>query len=487
MLRTGRQYKDAVAGDGRRVFIDGERVDDVTAHPAFAPAVEHAAALYDRVREDPERMAYTVPDTGEPASRIWMMPRTQAELAERREAFRRWAEPNLGLFGRSQPHVATYLSSFAAAAPIFDDGAYDFTENVRNTYRHARDNDHYVTYSIVHPQVDRGKPAHKQADPYLAVGVCKERDDGIVLRGGTMLGTGTAISDSVLVSVIHPLPEGDEDYAFSTVVPVNADGLKVICRRGYAHAQPSTFDYPLSTRFDETDAFLVFDDVFVPWEKVMVYRNRELVRGQFYRTPGQVWANTFAQVRSLAKLQFLLGVTKRVIEMNGVQGVPQVREQMGRLASHVATVEAMLLAAEYECEWDEHGNAVPHRRYLYAAMGLHPDIHTAAMALVRELAGAGFLQVPSSEADFGNPEIAGDIAHYMRASDAPASEKIKLMKLAWDMVGSEFAGRQQQYELFFGGPPFLARMLANDNYGYETPDRLVEECLASYDGPGPAV
>jgi len=481
MLRTGKQYVEGLQ-DGRRVFIGGQEVNDVTRHPAFSGIVASNAALYDRSFANQDITGYRTADTNEIVSKIWMQPKTREELAERRAVFHMWARPMLGLLGRCPAHVATYMAAFAAASSIFDDGGREFSRNVEHSYRLLRDRDFYITYSIVHPQIDRSKPIHQQGDGFLAVGVKKETDSGIILKGGSMLATGAAVADYMLVSVIHPLAAGDENQAISVMVPVSAAGVRLICRRGYADERISRFDYPLSNTFDETDAFVVFDDVFVPWEHVFALRNPKVCRAQFYDTPGQNWANTFAQVRSLTKLQFILGVAQKIVALNGVSKVPQVQEHLGVAAAQVATVEAMLLAAEYTPKIDEWGNAIPNPRFLYAIMGIHAELYNRVIQIVKEITGAGFLQVPSSLADFEHPAIKDDIERYMGTTNAAASDKVKLMKLGWDIIGSEFAGRHQHYEMFYGGPPFLTRMLASKYYDFSEPEALVDEFMSTY-GP----
>ena len=148
-----------------------------------------------------------------------------------------------------------------------------------------RDEHLYVSYAIVPPQIDRSKPAHKQSDPALYAGVVKERDDGIVISGAQQLATGGVLSDWLHLSCIHPLQPGDENYANCLAVPINAPGLKLYPRRPFALRADNAFDYPLSSRFDESDSYVVFDNVFVPWEHVFIYRNIEVSRDQWWKTP----------------------------------------------------------------------------------------------------------------------------------------------------------------------------------------------------------
>jgi len=315
----------------------------------------------------------------------------------------------------------------------------------------------------------------------------REEADGIVIRGAQMLGTGSAISNYLFVSCIVPQRPGDEDYALSFVVPIAAEGLRLYCRPPYALDKPSTFDYPLSTRFDETDALIVFDDVLVPWDNVFVYRDVDLTRAQFFETPAHALGNTQAQIRLATKLKFLIGIARKIAATNRIDVLPSVQEKLGDLASLAAFVEGMILAAEATSKPDRNGVQVPNRRFLYAPMGLQAEVYPRALHLLRELAGGGVLQVPSSVDELTNPETRPDMLRYVRSTGVPSEERIKLFRLAWDLVGSEFGGRHHQYEMFYAGAPYVAKGYAFRNYGYEEALTLVDAFLDGYgvDTPAP--
>jgi 4-hydroxyphenylacetate 3-monooxygenase len=467
--------------DGRRIIIDGRPVTDVTVHPAFAGVCRTIAGLYDRIAAEPETLAYQPPGGGEPAFIAHRVPRSSEELRRRRLGLARTADVTYGLVGRGPEHVASFIAGFASAPDVFARGGQSFAANVERFHRRARDEHLYVTYTIIPPQIDRSRTAGGQAEPHLAAGVYRERDGGIVIRGAQMLGTASAVSDYVFLSCIHPLQEADRDQAISLVVPAAAPGLRMYLRRGYAAGQPSVYDYPLSTRFDETDALVVFDDVFVPWEDVFVYRDVALVRAQFFETPAHVLGNHQAQVRLVTKTKFLAGLALRIARANGVERLPPVQTQLGELAALAAVVEGMVLASESAAVEDARGHVLPHRRFLYGAMGLQAQLYPRMVHLVRELAGGGLLQVPSSVHEFTNAETAVDIRRFIQSPGLKAEDRVKLFKLAWEMVGSEFAGRHQQYEMFYAGAPFVARTYAYNNYDFSEALALVQHCLDSYD------
>ena len=487
MTRSGREYIEGLR-DGRSVFINGERVDDVTRHPAFRDAVGSVARLYDSAADPGNREVMTVPagDGGEPINVAYMIPRSEDDLVRRRRGLRHWAEQTFGLMGRSPDHVAGFLAGFAARPDVFERGGREFADNVVGFHRYAAENDIYATYVIVPPQIDRSKPAHQQEDPHLYAGVKEERDDGIVIQGAQMLGTGAAIADWIQLSSIVPLRPGDEAQAISVMVPVGAPGLKVFSRRSYAQAATSRFDYPLATRFDETDSLLVFNDVFVPWEHVFVYRDLELVQAQWWETPAWLLGNNQAQIRLATKLDFLVGVAKRVSAMNGVDGLPPVQGALGELAAYASLVKGLVLGAEQDCEIDDHGVAWPGAAETYALTAVQSELYPRLTGMVRELCGGGLIQLPSSFEDFRNRETAEEIERYVQSPGTPSRERVKLLKLAWDLVGSEFASRHQQYELFYAGAPFVTKMRMFRNYDFDRATALVENALAGYDADGQA-
>src|SRR4029078_6028850 len=204
-LRTGSAYLRSL-NDGRQVFLDGERVADVSQHKAFREAARSVARLYDiaAAPENRELMTFTSPKTGAPVLRAYQIPKTHAELRERRLFSAKWAEATFGLMGRSPDHVAGFFAGYAAVPEVFAKAGREYADRVVAFYERMRDEHLYLSYAIVPPQIDRSKPAHKQSDPTLYAGVVKERDDGIVISGAQQLATGGALSDWRHLSCIHP-------------------------------------------------------------------------------------------------------------------------------------------------------------------------------------------------------------------------------------------------------------------------------------------
>ncbi|MGB8631614.1 MAG: 4-hydroxyphenylacetate 3-hydroxylase N-terminal domain-containing protein [Xanthobacteraceae bacterium] len=475
-MRTGADYLSSLK-DGRRVFLDGERVRDLPTHPAFREAARSIANLYDiaATPELRERMTFVSPKIGEPVHRAWQIPRTHADLRARRLFSETWAEATFGLMGRAPDHVAGFFSGYAAVPQFFAAAGQTFADNLVAFYEYMRDNHVYCSYAIVPPQIDRSKPAHQQSDPTLYAGVVKERDDGIVIKGAQQLATGGALSDFIQLSCISPLQPGEENYANCLAVPVEAEGLKLYPRRPFSRAG-SAFDYPLSSRFDESDSYVIFDNVFVPWERVFIYRNVELSRDQWRKTPSHLLGNHQAQTRYVTKLRFMAGLAQRMNEMTGNAANPAVTIMMGELVAFVSIFESMLLAHETMATIED-GVLWPSRTAYYAANAMQSEFNGRMLEIIREMAGAAFITLPSSDADFDNPEMAADIERYMRSGSADAKTRVKLMRLIWDFLGSEFGSRHQQYEKFYGGPSFGAKLNLYRNFDFKRAGALVDRAL----------
>ena len=485
-VRTGAQYVEGIRDDGRHVVHNGEVVSDVTSHAAFKGAVQSISNIFDNAAapENSDLMTYESPTTGDQVNRHWAMPRSAEELIARRKALTRTSEMTLGLMGRSPDHVAGFFAGYAMAPEVLARGGQQFADNTVKFYEFCRDHDIYAAYTIVPPQIDRSKPAHQQEPPDLYAGIVDERDDGVIIRGAQMLGTGAALSDFVQLSTIHPMRQGDENYAISIAVPCNAAGVKIFSRRSYAWAANSVFDYPLASRFDETDSLLVYDDVFVPWERVFVYKNLDVARAQWWETPAHIMGNNQAQIRYMTKLRFLVGLAKKITDMNGIGNVPPVVGELGRLATYAAMYEGLVYAQEADCWTNDNGYVLPSQSHLYANMNLQSEINPKMLDIVRDLCGGGLIQLPSSVEDLKNPEIREYVTKYIRSPGVEGEERIKLMKLAWDLIGSEFAGRHEQYEKFYAGAPFIVKTHAHRTYDWDKATSLVDYALSGYDIDG---
>ena len=480
-MRTGKSHLQSLR-DGRQVYFLGEPVADVTSHPAFRNAVASAAHLYDYQCEpqNQEKMTFPSPETGEPVSLAWQLPASYEELVRRREALTAWAETHVGFMGRSPDHVASCISGMYMGVELFESFDPKRAEALRNYYRYARDNDLFLTYVIINPQSDRSKNPHQQADIQLTVHMCDQDSQGITVKGAKMLGTSAIMANEVFVTSIQPLTPGDEPYALSFVVPMNAKGLKLLSRKSYELASDSRFDYPLSNQFDENDAVMYFDEVKVPWERVFVAGNIAMCQKQFYQTPAHVYQNYQAQIRLEVKIRFLAGIGRLIAATNGIENMPQVRETLGQVAAEASMVDGMIRAMEVKGSL--HGRYfIPDTNTLYAAQVLTQQLYPKVINTLRELAGGSLIMLPSGIRDLIEPATADYSLRVQRSPALSPEERIKFFKLAWDAVGSEFASRHTQYEMFYSGAAFVTKGHSNRTYDWERATAMVNRLLGSYD------
>uniref|UniRef100_A0A9E7ZQC8 4-hydroxyphenylacetate 3-monooxygenase n=1 Tax=Bosea sp. NBC_00436 TaxID=2969620 RepID=A0A9E7ZQC8_9HYPH len=480
MTKTGQDHLASLR-DGRTIFIDGARVEDVTTHRAFRNVACSVGGLFDFANDPSRRELMTFEtETGTRANRIWQLPTSYADLVERRKALEAWTAIHGGFLGRAPDHVASCISGMRMGLPVFEGYDPARAAALETYYRYARDNDLYLTYVIINPQADRSKNAAEQADPFLTAGVVDRDAEGITIRGAKMLATGGVVANEVFVTTIQPMQPGEERYAVSFAIPMNSKGLKMLSRKSYEAQAGSIFDNPLASRYDENDAVLFFDDVKVPWDRVFIDGSVEMCQKQFHATPAHVYQNYQAMIRLKVKLQFLMGIAHRTTQTNGITQFPQVREILGQLAAEAAMVDAFVNAME--AKGTQAGPYfVPDRHMLYSAQVLTQQMYPKILNSLRELAGGGMIMLPSSIADFANPEIAAMIEKTQQSPAANSHDRVKFYKLAWDAVGSEFGSRHHQYEMFYAGATFVTKGHSFRTYDWGRAGSIVQSMLDSYD------
>jgi len=477
--KTGAEHIKSLQ-DGRTVYIDGKRVDDVTTHPAFRNSVKSAAMLYDyQARaENVELMTFQPNGANRRVNRAWLMPRNYAEMVERRKAMQAWARLSYGFMGRSPDHLASSIIGQVMGIEVFEKHGAARAKALRDYYEEASRNDYFLTYVIINPQAERGKDWGEQAEELVAR-IVDEDAGGITIRGAKMLGTSSIMANEVFVANLQPLKPGEESLAFSCALPMNARGVRVLSRKSYEAAAVSVFDNPLSSRFDENDALMYFDDVKVPWERVFVHRDADMCRAQFHDTPGHAYQNYQAQIRLSVKIKFLCGLAHKITEAIGTTAMPPIREQLGFLAAQVSMVNAMM--AGMEAEGTMRGEYyVPNRHFMYSAQVLTQDLYPKVINTLRDLSGGALIMLPSSIHDFADPQLKKIIGVTQRAAKMSPEEKVKFLKAAWDAIGSEFGSRHTQYEMFYAGARFVTTGHSYRTFDWADATGMVDHLMSTY-------
>ncbi|QRG07300.1 hypothetical protein EZH22_02415 [Xanthobacter dioxanivorans] len=482
MLRSGVEQLESIR-DGRRVLIGSERVGDVTRHPAFIGACETVAGLYD-LKKDPVHAAFAVStdEDADPYSSYFLKPRTQDDLRKRAATHRLIAGKTFGMWGRSMDHVASFLTGMAMRPGLFEVGDNDFGANIQAFYDKARKEDAYVSYAINPPQGTRN-PAGFDGTGFdnPSLRVVAETDDGIVLSGLKMLATAGVFSNYLFIGNITPLAPGQTAEAVTCVVPLAAEGVSLWMRKPYDGGPSDPARAPLSARYDETDAMVLCKDVKVPWENVFTYREPAQTRRIFFETPAHSLGNHQSNIRFHEKLKMIAGLAHKVVACTEAGQIPAVKEALGRLASLEAllggVIEGQIAAPE---AWGE-GYVGVNRRMVYAALNWCTENHSQIIDTLRELCGGGMFQMPANLSVLDDPELAADFRTYFRTAHVDAEARAQLFRLAWDVIGTEFAGRHQSYEKFYSGGPFAVRAYNYTIADWDGYDTIVDDLLMSSD------
>ena len=350
-LRTAAGFLEALR-DGREVWLEGERVKDVTAHPRLRGAALTIAELYDlQHRPDlHDRLSFVLDGSGERIGYSHIQPRTIDDLRRRREMIALWADWNGGMLGRTPDFMNMMFAGYAAAHEYFAQGGPQFGENIRRYQERQRREDLCLTHTLIHPQRDRSTATPVATEEENAARVVRETDAGAVIRGARMLATLAPFADELAVvpsiSRFPPDTEEAKPFAFAFCIPMATPGLRFICRKSLTPPGARAIDYPLSSRMDEMDCVAVFDDVFVPWERFFIYRNPRLVAGIMEAGPGHALVQS--AIKDLAKAEFLLGLAYNLAESINVLQFPNVQNNIREMITVTEMVRAAVLAAEHD-------------------------------------------------------------------------------------------------------------------------------------------
>jgi len=453
--RTGAEFLDRLARTRTHVEIQGETLTGgVAEHPAFRNVVRSYAELFD-MQHDPayrDVLTYPSPLTGEPVATAFLVPRTDADLAKRRQAYKLWADRSLGMLGRTGDYLNSALMALASAADWFGQADRAFSNNIVAYYEKVRDEDLLLTHTLIPPQANRAVSGSQQGAGALMAHVVREDDNGIVVRGARMLATIGPFADELLVfpSTVLRGTEEDKPYSFAFAVPSDAAGLRYIAREPLDYGR-SHFDHPLGSRFDESDAVVVFDDVHVPYERCFILGDPELCNG-FYTATSAIEHMTHQVVsRTTAKTEYILGVATLLTEAIGIGQFQHVQADIAEIISTLETLRAFGRAAEADAAVNAYGVLTPAWPPLNAARNLYPRLYQRFPEILRKLGASGLMALPT-EADLAGP-ARESIDTYLQAATLTGAERVRLFRLVWDTCISAFASRQALYEYYFFGDP----------------------------------
>ncbi|MEW2346883.1 4-hydroxyphenylacetate 3-hydroxylase N-terminal domain-containing protein [Streptomyces sp. NPDC006684] len=484
---TGDEYVESIR-DAREVYLDGERVKDVTTHPAFHNPVRMTARLYDALHDERYRDVLTSPVDGGGEGythRFFTTPRSAEDLVAAQGAIATWARLSYGWMGRSPDYKASFLGTLGANADFYA----PYGDNARRWYRESQEKVLFWNHAIVHPPVDRNRPPDEVADVFVHVE--RETDAGLVVSGAKVVATGSALTHYNFIAH-YGLPVRKREFALVATVPMEARGVKLICRPSYsatAAVRGTPFDYPLSSRLDENDTILVMDKVLIPWENVFIYGDLGKVQ-MFTARSGFPERFTFhGCVRLAVKLEFLAGLLSKALQLTGTRDFRGVQSRLGEVLAWRNLFQGLAdAAARNPVPWKD-GAVLPNGDYGMAYRWFMQVGYPRIREIILQDVASGLIYVPSSAEDFRNPETRPYLDKYIRGSGgATAEERVKVMKLLWDAVGSEFGGRHELYERNYSGNHENTRV---ELYAGELAsgrlarfEEFAEQCMGEYDLDG---
>lgn len=457
---TGKQYMERINNMKANVWVDGKPVTgNISEHPAFKGIMKSQAALYDMQHEDSLKdvLTYQSPSTGNRVGLSFLQPKTKEDLAKKRAMVQQWSKSNNGLMGRSPDYMNTVLMALASSADLLKGKENCFPEKLVSFYEYMREHDLSMTHTFIGPQVNRSQYYMGDEDEPITAKIVDRNVDGIIVTGARLLATQGGITDELLVISAGGIV--DKAYGFAFSIPSNSKGLKFICRESFVGGD-STFNYPLSSRFEEMDSVVVFENVLVPWDRVFYYDNMEV--SNYFMIASSFHGFGLHQVvsRQIIKVEFVLGIVQSIIESINIKEYQHVQEKASEIIVALETLKALLIKSEVEAKADQWGFMQPDRTTLHVAMNIFPKVYPRFTEIIQLLGASGLMSIPTENA-FQSP-IRKDLDQYLQSHAHEAEYRVKLFRLAWDLTMSSFGTRQTLYERFFFGDPIrLSSQLYN--------------------------
>lgn len=451
-ILNGKDFINRLDGLKNEIWYDGELIKSkLSEHPAFKGVLKTKSSLYDlqNNKEIKNEMIFQSPEKKEPIGLSYLQPKTKEDLKRRRRMIEHWANHTHGMMGRSPDYMNTVLMSFASSANLLEGRENCFPENILSLYNRAMKQDLSFTHTFITPQVNRSQVYLGLTEEPISAKIIDRTEKGLIIKGARLLATEGGLTDEVLVfSAPRLFIDSSEAYAFS--IPSNTKGLKFFCRESFVGGE-SFFNYPLSSRYEEMDSVVVFDNVLVPWEKVFYYDNVDAA-GEFL-TESSFHPFAYHQVitRQIVKTEFILGVTHLLVETINVGEYQHIQEKLSEMIIGLETMKALLEKSENDAQLDEWGTMVPNMIPLQVASNIFPKIYPRFVEIIELIGASGMIVLPTEKAF--HSDIRAELDQYLQASNLDAEDRVKLFRLAWDLTMSPFGTRQTQYERYFFGDP----------------------------------
>ncbi|WP_016755152.1 4-hydroxyphenylacetate 3-hydroxylase family protein [Leptospira santarosai] len=458
-MRLGSEYKNSLADD-RHIVCLGEKIDNVSEHPFFKGCVQTIAQLIDMHNDGDYEDLISYDENRKifyPTS--YLIPKTKEDLIKKGKAFRIVANATGGLMARTPDFLAALLAAWSSAANAFGYRNKNYATNIQTYYEYCKEKNLTHSHAISDPPPDR----FMDISPKEKVSLRKidETDKGIIVSGIKMLATLAPISDELIIYPFRVLQENEADHALAFAIPVNTPGLKFICRPPLAFGG-SEFDHPLKERFDEMDALCVFENAFIPNERIFLNGDVTFANEMRLRTGMVPHVSHQISCRVAVKAQFILGLASLIAKSSARDKHTTVQEMLGELSSYYEVLRSLLITAETEAEKDLFGNFIPATSSMGASSTLAAGLYKRSIDILQLIGASGIIMHPS-ESDIISADYP-DIWKYFDPNKSEALAHIQLLKIASDLASDSFGGRQVLYETFYIGAPQAVKIRFYNGY-----------------------
>ena len=460
---NGKNFIERLNRLENEIWFDGEKIKGkISEHPAFKGIVLTKASLYDLQNNQSikDEMTFFLPEKEDPIGLSYLQPKTKEDLKKRRKMIEHWARHTHGMMGRSPDYMNTVVMSFASSAALLSGRENCFPENIQSLYERAMEHDLSFTHTFITPQVNRSQVYLEFSNEPISAKVVDRNEKGLIIKGARLLATQGGLTDEVLVfSAPRVFFDPSEAFAFS--IPSNTKGLKFICRDSFVGGE-SSFNHPLSSRYEEMDSIVVFDNVLVPWDRVFYYDNVDAATDFLFQSSFYPFAYHQVVTRQIVKTEFILGVAQLLVETINVGEYQHIQEKLSEIIIGLETMKALIEKSENDAELDEWGYMRPSLIPLQVASNIFPRIYPRFSEIIQLIGASGMVSLPTEKAF--DSEIRAELDQYLQADGMNAEDRVKLFRLAWDLTMSSFGTRQTQYERYFFGDPIRLSSNLYRNY-----------------------
>ncbi|MEL0638826.1 4-hydroxyphenylacetate 3-hydroxylase N-terminal domain-containing protein [Marinomonas sp. TI.3.20] len=468
-------YASRISSDNRIVYLNGKKVDLILEEPVFKGAINKIKSYY-RLQEEKPEVHTAIDNNGLRYAISLMLPKSQEDLQKKRISYKEVSELSYGMLGRTPDFISSAIAIIASNSEILGTSEKaNFSQNAINYYEFCKRKNIFVAHAAINPQIDRSKSIGEIDNKYSGVKVVRETDNGIIVSGAKMIVTLGAIADELLVFNMPGLRTGDEDFAVAFSLPVGAVGVKQICRKALNHTELSRFDHPIASAFDEIDTYLILEEVEVPWDRVLVYKDVGMSNAFYDKTNARNHTGHQGIVRGLTKAEIVTGTAIKLAKNMGLDKFPNVLEKLGAMTTSLELMKGAIHLCEYTAKVDDKGVYSPNFLTIQALRYHFPQWYQTMVQTIQSFAAGSMLAVPHKE-DFNNHN-ASMLLEALNGPLIDAKERCVLLNLAWDLSGDGFGQRQQSYEFYHAGDPMRIAGMHYRDYNVEICNKLTDEII----------